>query len=555
MAIKYFPELVLGLALGLSACGGGGGGSSSSAVSPTATVAPASTPPTSPVPLTGSVTISGKITFDSVPHNVMTNGLNYANISKAPARGITIEAVNSDGIIMQAVKTDEYGDYVVSVDSDTDIRILAKAKMVQSGAAQWDVRVSDNTADNALYVLQGSLINSGTEDQIRDLNAASGWDGSTYSAQRAAAPFAILNPIYDGLQKLAAIDPDINLPAMEFRWSVNNRAAAGELSDGDIETSFYEDGNIYLLGSANGDTDEYDPHVIVHEWSHYIEEALSRTDSIGGNHSSADRLDPRVAFGEGFGNALAAMILDDPIYRDSLGWNQNQGFMLDVERNAYGNPGWFNEGSVQSLLYDIYDGDDDGVDSLTLGLGPIYRALTTDRYKNTDVFTSLFTFMDALKLDQSENIESLERLLLAQNITGTGPMGAGESNDGGVETALPVFKSMQVGGEQAFICSGNKAGRYNKLGNRDWVYFTIPSAGRYTLSANRAGGRPAGNPDFDVYRNGKLIISAKAGDDNIETWTGDMESGSYVIDAYDNNNLEFAITDSRDICFHFTLTQ
>jgi len=76
---------------------------------------------------------------------------------------------------------------------------------------------------------------------------------------------------------------------------------------------------IRILGDENNDTDEYDAHVVVHEFGHYFENSLSRADSIGGPHTQSDRLDARIAFGEGWGNALSGMILDDPVYRDSSG--------------------------------------------------------------------------------------------------------------------------------------------------------------------------------------------------------------------------------------------
>ena len=56
-----------------------------------------------------------------------------------------------------------------------------------------------------------------------------------------------------------------------------------------------------------GPTDEYDDHVVVHEWAHYFEANFSRSDSIGGDHASDNVLDIRLAFGEGFGNAYSAM--------------------------------------------------------------------------------------------------------------------------------------------------------------------------------------------------------------------------------------------------------
>lgn len=39
----------------------------------------------------------------------------------------------------------------------------------------------------------------------------------------------------------------------------------------------------------------------------------------GGAHAVGDKLDPRVAFSEGFGYAFAAMVLGDPLVRDAYG--------------------------------------------------------------------------------------------------------------------------------------------------------------------------------------------------------------------------------------------
>ena len=62
-----------------------------------------------------------------------------------------------------------------------------------------------------------------------------------------------------------------------------------------------------VLGEEDVDTDEYDRDILAHEWAHYFEDRVARTDSIAGGHSPADLLDLRVAFSEGWGNSFAAM--------------------------------------------------------------------------------------------------------------------------------------------------------------------------------------------------------------------------------------------------------
>src|SRR5690606_4768445 len=95
-------------------------------------------------------------------------------------------------------------------------------------------------------------------------------------------------------------------------WSTSNRPANGDKAIGEISTSHWQPGTdrpgLYILGDADNDTDEYDTAVVVHEWGHYFESTLSRSDSIGGPHGGGDLLDMRVAFGEAWGNALAGMV-------------------------------------------------------------------------------------------------------------------------------------------------------------------------------------------------------------------------------------------------------
>ena len=73
-----------------------------------------------------------------------------------------------------------------------------------------------------------------------------------------------------------------------------------------------------LSADPTEDTDEFDQHVIAHEFGHYIENSFSRADNIGGAHGRGDKLDIRVAFGEGFGYAFSAIVLGDPVARDSF---------------------------------------------------------------------------------------------------------------------------------------------------------------------------------------------------------------------------------------------
>lgn len=534
-----------GLAMvSLAACSGGGGGGDDSSTF---------TPPTSGGTPT-SVTISGTITFDSVPHNSNAIGLNYSGITQEPVRGVTVQATTGAGAVLDSDVTDGSGRYTVTVDPNTNVRIQVRSEMVQDAAADWDIRVLDNTRSNALYILAGSLTNSGTSNSIRNLNAASGWTGAAYTQTRAAGPFAILDGIYDALADLTAVDATITFPDLQIFWSENNRSADGDIADGDIGTSSYTRisgvPTILILGDVNNDTDEYDTHVVVHEFGHYFEDQVARGDSIGGAHSLTDRLDPRVAFSEGWANAFSGMVLD-PVYRDAQGAGQLFGFAFSVESNSYPNEGWFNEGSIQSILYDVFDSASDGVDTISAGLGPIYSAWTDSDFLNEDSFSTVFSYLDVLQDEPAVSATVLNALRAAQNINGTGPLGVGETNDGGDMLNLPVYKPITVGGAAVEVCSNDDNGTYNKLGNRAFLVVTVTGGSR-TFSMTQTSGAANRNPEFRIWNNGLFFVlpSDPIGQPEIVIFSPSADT--YIIEAFDAENTEDGGT-RGDACYDFTV--
>lgn len=489
-------------------------------------------------PTSNKVTISGNATFDFVPHNTSTNGLDYANTSAKPIRGATIQLVDGSNAVLQAAVTDDSGNYSFEVDPSENVRVRVLSEIVSTTGAMWDVKVVNS--GNNIYALQGALNSSGTVDSTRDLHADSGWGGTSYTTTRQAAPFAILDPLYTTVTKFAAVDPDINFPRLFVDWAPSNN-----------QGSFFFQGRVTLLGDENNDTDEYDPHVVVHEWGHYFESVVSRADSIGGPHTGGDRLDPRLAFGEGWGYALAAMILDDPNARDSGGTRQGNGFNIPVDRNNNVNPGWFSEATVQSVLYDLYDAPADGADNVEAGLGPIYEVLTSQSYINSPYFTTIFLFADEYRQQQSATSAGLDALLVDQDVNGTGPSGAGETNDGNIASSVPVYNVLTSGGSAVQICSVNDAGPQNKLGNRAFLEFTPPTSRAYDLSMIRTSGATGRDPDFHIYRNGVRIQLAESGVANSETATANLTGGTkYMIIAFDFNNVEPGV--AGDACYNFT---
>ena len=493
--------------------------------------------------------IVGKVTFDLVPFNTVTNGLDYENTVVSPARGIVVEAIDADGNQLESTVTDSDGNFLLNANPGIQMRIRVSAQLLQTEGANWDVKVTDNTNGNALYVTQGELFVSPENGSERNFHLASGWDGTTYSETRAAGPFAILDAIYDTVQKFAAVDTSVNFPPLEIRWSPNNSVASGNYSEGDIGTSFYTSGTIYILGKEDEDSDEYDRHIIIHEWGHYFEDKLSRADSIGGPHGLSDRLDFRVAFGEGWGNAISAIITDDVFYRDSSGSQQSFGWSININNNNATNAGWFNEDSVQSIIYDIYDNDSEAQDNLALGLGPIYSVLSDDGYRNQPYFTTIYSFAERLKNMQSQSANGIDSLLNNQQIYGTGENGLNETNDGLIPSSLPVYKTANINGAPIKVCSVNDAGVYNKLGVTAFVTFQITSPGSYTFTVTESGGTTISDPEFGLFKEGSYIAVASSVALGDEVLTTNLTStGIYQIVIYDWNNFGDTV-DAGSYCF------
>jgi hypothetical protein len=488
-----------------------------------------------------NVSISGKIRFESVP-TTQSNGLDYSSIIKKPCRGIVVEAIRtSDETVIDSTSTDSSGVYRVSVPSNTEISIKLKAQMVKTGTPSWDFRIVDNTDDKSLYSAVGSSFDSGTVNiSNKSYYMPCGWGGTSYTSTRVAAPYALLDTVYQVVDKITQADPIIILPKLLINWSVNNTTASGDKTLGQIGTSHYSrtEQELYILGDEDNDTDEYDDHVIAHESGHYFENRLSRSDSMGGTHViPGDKLDPRLAFGEGFGNAFSGMVTDDPNYIDTGGTSQaTTAIFLDLEDNNYdeSTEGWFNEISVTVILYDLYDSVNDGADAVSLGFPPIYDVLA-DKQKTADSFTTIFSFLSFLKEENPLDAPAINNLVSGENITtsavdewdSTGT----ETNDGGNPKSLPVYTKLALSAPAVPLCGTGQFGHKNKLMNRRYFYFDITSSATYSITAVPD---LDGDPVIRLYSKGNLVGEEDSGFFGAsETLTLDLDPGSYVGEVYD----------------------
>jgi hypothetical protein len=552
----------------LAACGGGGSNTqspnsisqvstpsslssslqASSATSISSKLSALSSTSSSAATSVDTVTLSGVITYDYVPHNSNHVGLNYSAIERRPVRGAVVDVLDDLGQVKASTNSANDGSYSFSLQKNTLVKVRVRAQLINSASPSSDFKVTDNTSNNALYVLDGALVSTGSQNSKRNLHADSGWDGINYSAARAAAPFAILDDIYIAKNRLFVAGNKKNLSPLELRWSTKNSAADGDILRGEIGTSYYDGSAIYILGDANNDTDEYDAHVLLHEWGHYLESELFRSDSVGGDHSDGQLLDFRVAMSEGFANAFSGMMMNDVNYADASGASQASGFSFSIGRKNRVNKGFFSEGSVGSVLYNYYT---DATNKTANDFTPIFKVLSNISYTENEALTSIFLFFNQLKSQLPEQTALFSSLLQEQSIFGVDEYGTDESNNGGLAITLPVYKTITTNNVAVNICSAADYGKKNKLGNSQFLKLTVMQVASYNIRINKSGGADvASKPEFILYRKGKGLSHVANTVVDMVSGNVNLSPGNYILEVYDFNNHDTKNTDKNMTCFN-----
>ena len=562
-------------ALLFAACGGGGGDGNTSTSPPP--------PPPPPPPAPSGVTISGTAAYEFVPPNIACQGLDFSAVVVRPIRGATVQLLDDGGSQLAATTTDDTGAYsFADVSPNIDVRVRVRAELKRQGSPGWDVEIRDNVVDpndpsppalsaRPLYAIVSDF-NTGSADVTRNITARTGWDGASYTGTRAAAPFAVMDAIYTAMQFVMSVDPGATFSPLDAFWSENNTLSSpSDIDAGELGASFYRSDidSLFLLGDAAVDTEEFDDHVIVHEWGHYFEDNFSRSDSVGGPHTIGDQLDARLAFGEGWATALAGMALANPVYCDTGPAGSAGGFGIGAEVGAYNAQGWYDEISVVRFIYDLFDTTDDeaeglntGADTVSIGFAPIYDTMVGPQ-ASTDAFTTIFSFATELRsmlppADQAQ----LDAQLVREDMTpGFDKWGNGEINDAspsGLQSrdVLPLYVDVPTDGTVVNICANDDydgSGDGNKLATYRYLRLNVTNTSAYDVSiiTTTTGGLPPddpadprdqSDPDLFIFRDGLVVDFGNSGDANQETFTTPIISGP---DIYVADLLEFRYADPQ----------
>ncbi len=488
------------------------------------------------------VQVAGVATFASVPNNSATGGLDYSATTLKAVRGATIQAIAGNTVVATATTSAE-GAYALNVPANSNFFLRLRAEMVNTqGAATWNIAVKDNTAGNALWVVDGAASAVGSANTKRSISAGSGWTGTSYTGARSAGPFAILDTIYASMQLITSVQSKAQFPALNVYWSPNNIATRGNLSAGEIGTSFFSTAaetsaagsllsrSIYILGRQDSDTDEYDSSIVAHEFGHYLESAFAKSNSLGGPHGPQDKLDPTVAFSEGWGNAWSGMARGNSNYADSSGPRQGPGILFSLGNvPADAERGWYREDSIDSSLFKLFTSQ---------GFAPIWLAMTGSSKASQDALSTVFSFAAAVRSAGDAAVSTaLNGFLSAQAIfTGAGAdqWGTGETNNGGTANNLPLYIPLALNtAVQTCLNKTNLAGNFpNKLGSVKYYRVALPISGPRTVSASFSGGRDI---DFEVFQKGVLRVNATSESSTSEIANVVLDAGEAVIRVSDFN--------------------
>ena len=558
------------------------------------------------------VTITGKLFYEFVPPIVrgsQCDGLNFDSTVERPIRQATVQLLDADDNVLATTPAGDDGSYSFSgIGAGIDVRLRVRAELKSAGLATWEVYIRDNVDDpenplplkeRPVYVVQWQLFDTGIADiSNANFTARTGWSGSAYTGVRAAAPFAILNAIYSAMELIVAVDSVASFERLDAFWSVNNKKVPDNqnIDIGELTTAFYRSDldALFLFGDESTETDEFDDHLVLHEWTHHFDDTISRSDSIGGSHFLGESLDLRLAFGEGFAHALAAIALAEPQYCDTGALPGGEGsFGFNTETNDSGLQGWFNELSVATFIYDLWDTDsDNGADTGSIGFGPIYNTMAGPQ-KTTPAFTTIFSF--AAELRATPTLSDADRAFIdaqlnRENIDTPGvdiwgdsqtttPSGA--ANDG--RDLTPIYTEISTDGSFANVCINNDymvEGDVNKIS--DWRYLRFEildlAAGRWKITAqanpvppptedepieptpeepNPEQPRDRSDPDLYIWKDGIFVTSGRSAADDVEVIDSTFEAGIYVIEMQEwRHEDEGAASDfPPQVCFDLSMVE
>jgi hypothetical protein len=411
-----------------------------------------------------STIFRGTVSYEKIPVTLL--GLQLGQPVRTPAAGVKVELVAAVGrAVLGSAFTDRTGAFRLEAEVRSANRVYLRA------LAQTENARVIRASDRAEYAVTSPVLRLAPGREVRqDLLAT--------DSTRIAGPFNIATTIWRANQLIRSVQPAAVLPPVRIRWDTTY--VGGTYFD-------YEDSTAFINGKRSEDSDEYDDHVILHEYGHFLMASFSREDSPGGDHGVGEELDPRLAWSEGWADFFSGAVTGSPRYLDSGATRGRQRILVtsDLEQDIHprDRPGIWSEHSVGSALWDWYDTAAEPADSVSLGFAPMWTAFSGPLRKEPDAY--LLDFVAALSR-AGVPARSLSQVLGRRGISYPQPQHVFPQH---VESGAPVVGTVD----------SRASRRSNMWRSSAHYWFALPTAREVNLSLKITGSRTPRHADLDLY--------------------------------------------------------
>ncbi|MFO0866140.1 MAG: hypothetical protein U0744_16080 [Gemmataceae bacterium] len=376
----------------------------------------------------GTGKVVGRATYEKVPFRDKAGKLglqtNHPEIKPIVGAKVQLRAVDGNKILGVATFTAADGGFQIPWQVDQSTRAY-----VELLAASQHVSVVNNRSPSEVYrMATPEFVLDATDIQLETPLLAR-------DSANIAGAFNILECVRradDFLQKEGGVKAeDLLRNPITVRWTTGFNGPPGA----NWITHFSrKDNSAFIYGDRSVDSDEFDDFVILHEYGHFVASVFSSIqDSPGFNHHPGCKLDPRVAWSEGWATFFTSAVLNDPRYVDTVtvkGEQVGGGHDLDdFRRGSFGKRprsydigkfgGYWDEHTVACTLWALFDARPSRpARHMAVGFGPIWQIVTEGMHDRRHV--TLIDFCDLFVERNKSNAELVKgfvELLAERNIT------------------------------------------------------------------------------------------------------------------------------------------
>jgi hypothetical protein len=402
----------------------------------------------------GSGEVDGRATYGKP---VIASAGPAAGFVLTPIRHAAVEVMSCEtGAALASGTTDGDGRFLVSFLNNGRVGVYVR---VLASSARYAVSVRRSAAEPFGYGLVSAVYDDAGDGETI---AVSGMDTA---GNLGAGVFNIFDQGLRGAELVESLTGSPPTAPLVWYWYPGNPGGTA-----------YSPTNraIAVLGTSD-DADEFDDAVLLHEYGHYVLDVYSRDDSPGGPHVLGDSsLDLRLAWSEGWATFFSSAVRSDPQHADTGGGAVRLAFNIETPP-SFGDGTRYdsNELAVAAVLWDAYDASDTDE-----GAGPLSVSLASLWSLARGLTDAPVTFEDFWAAWQAANPGNLQPILAGLQIDLWEDAQEAGANDNDPARATPI----------ALYAGDTGAIQHHTLypaGDVDYVVFTAPASGAYTVATSR----------------------------------------------------------------------